>query len=1701
MKYSIYLISIIIISLILGVFVTPNLYASEDDIDNDGVVNALDNCMETPNGPSLGTCTNSSELCTHTKECGIHGGICSMQQEDFDNDGRGNVCDNCVPKANGASLGTCIGGTNAGNTCFDQEECGGGFCSYNQEDFDNNGIGDVCEQDIDGDGILDLDDNCESYPNGPILGTCISVKNAGTTCTYDDECNGELYSCSTNQEDSNGNGIGDVCELYIDTDSDGVGDQIDNCPETPNGPLSGTCVSGDNNGNLCYAQEDCGGGFCSANQEDFDNDGTGAACDSDRDGDSIVDEMDNCPYHANPDQEDFDSDNIGDVCDNCQNIANPEQEDFDGDLVGDVCDICTDSDGDGFGDPNFPTNTCPSDNCLYHANPGQEDFDSDNIGDVCDNCQNIANPEQQDTDHDGIGNECDNCPADANPGQQDMDLDELGDACDNCINQPNAFHHGTCVHSFNSTSGPASLGGPCVITYQCSAGEYCDNSQGDQDNDGIGDVCDNCPGRTNGAQTGWCIRNDGYDGYISNVTTCMYDEQCGEGMHCSMNQEDQDGDGVGGACDNCTYFDNSDQADWDGDSIGDSCDCFDNYMGANEEGADCGGICSEICDSQCIPMIINGNSANKLDIILIPSTEYTNMDDFRAAAMETVSNSYLALPTISNKISAFNFWIAPITVTVDIDDGRCNWNSPSNQLKFIEIKTVCPQFDQGAIIHIDRCRDHSSVDTFSAEFDSYGTFLHESGHAVFGLADEYDDSGSGCGTFYFEPSPFPNIYDSEENCHENSLNPFDCALFTTCGSNIFKEGWWKSEPVNTIMGCRYPGYPNTVCDFGPDGLRQVNHILDKFTTIRKGTTSENSSTGAVIVATFNYNDNEMQLINAKAVDGTPPNRYLDKDGLQFDILNFMEESLDSFSIEDPLYRDFDYPPGADRLESVDFTMVFPFIPEMRTVIISNIQSGQKLTTLDFNEVIVDFCWENPENALCGFDTDNDGLPDIWEMQIVNADPNDNLAGVDDVLPDDDFDADHFCNLREYLGQSSPVDGNDHPATAIIHVDNGSSADIENGTALHPFHFIQQGIDFAGPEDTVQVAAGTYTGIGNCDITLPGDKDVSLVSKSGAENTIIDCEQLSRGITVNNGNAEIFIDDFTIKNGHTNWGAGIYIRAMGTPVQIRNCIFTNNHANLGGGAVGLYDAHPHFNNCIFTENQAGKNGGAIQIENGGISLTGCIFTENTSLKNESDLYGKGGALFAHINSTVEISTSVFRANQAETDGGAVSVDGSQLTIASSYFVDNQADSSGGGLNCQNGADLTIHNSTFLGNNASSSDGGGIVTNTSEAKVAGCIFSGNRATGMAGGFYACQNSHTSLNFCTFSKNQSGFGGGIYGSSSEINISGSILWGNTAVSDGNQLGLLSNCSLAIVLSDIQGTDNAADIFQFTPGNLINFGANLNIDPLFQNSDGLNDTAGDIDDNVALCWNSPCINAAAISSLPHDLLDLDHDSDTGELIPLDPYGDHRIYDGTPDIGAIEYYPHGLPATYSNGVEVMESTVFHGYSHDCNYTANINYQGICTPPAQSPANWAWGNFSANWTGYLFAPVDGVYNFSSHYWVDGNIFVQVGDTIIADFNTSGGGYGKQVFLQGGSFVPVSLSFAGNGGSNNMIFGWSIPGMGWVPVTQQYFVAHPPQVYNSSDIDKDCDVDGLDLALYCSRPEPNPTNFAEKFGSAAYCHTQ
>jgi hypothetical protein len=242
---------------------------------------------------------------------------------------------------------------------------------------------------------------------------------------------------------------------FLDSDGDGVGDNCDNCPMSPNGinetgfGLPGNQRNSDPDpfGDAC---DNCNG-VDNPLQEDLDSDGDGDPCDPDIDGDGIFEDGngdgtpgsgvcrggltsncdDNCPLIGNADQHDRDIDGVGSVCDNCRLVPNATQIDLDRDCpgrpggdgaCGDACDRCTDTDGDGYGNPDVRASVCPVDGCPDVFNPATEDTNGDGRINVQD--------AQSDRDGDDRPDFCDNCPLRPNADQDDGDFDGLGNGCD-----------------------------------------------------------------------------------------------------------------------------------------------------------------------------------------------------------------------------------------------------------------------------------------------------------------------------------------------------------------------------------------------------------------------------------------------------------------------------------------------------------------------------------------------------------------------------------------------------------------------------------------------------------------------------------------------------------------------------------------------------------------------------------------------------------------------------------------------------------------------------------------------------------------------------------------------------------------------------------------------------------------------------------------------------------------------------------------------------------------------------------------------------------------------------------------------------------------------------------------------------------------------------------------------------------------------
>jgi polymorphic membrane protein len=261
-------------------------------------------------------------------------------------------------------------------------------------------------------------------------------------------------------------------------------------------------------------------------------------------------------------------------------------------------------------------------------------------------------------------------------------------------------------------------------------------------------------------------------------------------------------------------------------------------------------------------------------------------------------------------------------------------------------------------------------------------------------------------------------------------------------------------------------------------------------------------------------------------------------------------------------------------------------------------------------------------------------------------------------------------------------------------------------------------------------------------------------------------------------------------------------------------------NDKGGGIYIVDASPTIRNCIFSGNTADDLGGGIYI-----------------LSSNPSSY----------RSTPLISHCIFSGNEAKYGGGGIYIDGSTPVI----------------IRC-----------TFSGNFTRKIGGGIMNDNNSTATLINCAFHGNQAL-QGGGIYNNDDCSVVISSCTFSNNKAiSYGGGIYNDNSfvlaNVEITNSIIWGNVANWDGEQIynkkGALPVINYSDVAGDWAGTGN------------------IDANPKLVFAD-----------DPHLQFGSPCIDAGTPSP-------------PGGLPVTDLDGNKRVSDAQVDMGACEFGYNDTP-------------------------------------------------------------------------------------------------------------------------------------------------------------------------------------------------
>lgn len=204
-----------------------------------------------------------------------------------------------------------------------------------------------------------------------------------------------------------------------------------------------------------------------------------------------------------------------------------------------------------------------------------------------------------------------------------------------------------------------------------------------------------------------------------------------------------------------------------------------------------------------------------------------------------------------------------------------------------------------------------------------------------------------------------------------------------------------------------------------------------------------------------------------------------------------------------------------------------------------------------------------------------------------------------------------------------------------------------------------------------------------------------------------------------------LDGFTISDGRADGdrsdqrlGGGIYA-PRGHP-ELRNLLVHSNFAADGGGGAYFMESDAGLTDVHFVANDTDGTGGGLMLIDGGMFVLG----ESSFSQNRAE--SAGGGLFA--TGHVTIRDIDFTENSAP-GGGGVYLAVITAEFERTRFIRNSADDAGGGLLSETFGEVALRDSLFAANRAAD-EGGALAAGNSTIALRNVTVSGNTA-GVRGG----------------------------------------------------------------------------------------------------------------------------------------------------------------------------------------------------------------------------------------------------------------------------------------------------------------------------------------------------------------------------------
>ncbi len=346
----------------------------------------------------------------------------------------------------------------------------------------------------------------------------------------------------------------------------------------------------------------------------------------------------------------------------------------------------------------------------------------------------------------------------------------------------------------------------------------------------------------------------------------------------------------------------------------------------------------------------------------------------------------------------------------------------------------------------------------------------------------------------------------------------------------------------------------------------------------------------------------------------------------------------------------------------------------------------------------------------------------------------------------------------------------------------------------------------------------------------------------------------------------------------------------TPANPTTLVVSNLNDSGPGSLRATVAIYAPGSTVTFAPNLSGQT---ITLTTGQIVLTNSMTIDASTLANGIAINGNASSRIFQVNGGVSVvmnALALTNGFQGSTSKGGAITNGGTLTLNNCTLAGNSvAAPSGAGGAIQNSGQLTLKGCTLFANNGASA---GAINNNAVCTLQNCTFSGNHATANNGG--AIDNAFgATLNIlqCTFSGNTTVAGGGaIDNHTSQINLTNSILAGNSASVAGDDIYNPSGSTVNV------GGSNIVQVL-YNAGTVVGGNTILAVNPLL----------GSLANN----------GGPTLTFLPHERFPAinagGNDAATG--IPTDQRGQLRLSGGIVDIGSVEVQSPVITTLSANGV------------------------------------------------------------------------------------------------------------------------------------------------------------------------------------------